>query len=96
VYDRQVACIGSFNFNLRSTYLNTESLLVIEDKVVAESLADDIEGAMHEDNSWRLNLHEGDIRWYSGEKSWVSDPETGQWERIESRLLQLLPIEKYL
>jgi putative cardiolipin synthase len=96
VFDRRVAAIGSFNFNLRSTYLNTESLLVIENQRVAESLADDMEQAMNEDNSWRLDLHEGKLRWYSGTKTWESEPETGSWERIKSRFFQLLPIEKYL
>ncbi|PSV49943.1 phospholipase D family protein [Photobacterium indicum] len=96
VFDRRVASIGSFNFNLRSTYLNTESILVIENQSVAESLADDIEQAMNEDNSWRLRLQEGEVRWYSGQKSWESEPETGRWERFQSRFLQLLPIEKYL
>jgi len=96
VFDRRVAVIGSFNFNLRSTYLNTESLLVIESHRVAESLADDMEVAMNEENSWRLNLFEGKIRWYSGEKIWENEPETKLSERIKSRLLQLLPIEEYL
>ncbi|PKG38827.1 phospholipase D family protein [Psychromonas sp. Urea-02u-13] len=96
VFDRKVATIGSFNFNLRSTYLNTESLLVIEHQGIAESLANDIEQAMNEDNSWRLELHEGDIRWHSGGKTWQSEPETGQWERMKSSLLQLLPIEQHL
>lgn len=96
VFDRRVVGIGSFNFNLRSTYLNTESILVIENQRVAENLAVDMEQAMNEDNSWRLNLLEGDLRWYSGTETWESDPETGQWERAKSRFLQLLPIEKYL
>lgn len=96
VFDRQIASIGSFNFNLRSTYLNTESVLIIENQTVAQSLADDIELAMSEDNSWRLSLYEGKTRWYSGDNSWESEPETGKWERFKSRFLQLLPIEKYL
>jgi putative cardiolipin synthase len=96
VFDRKVAVVGSFNFNLRSTYLNTESLLVIENHSVAEILANDIELAMNEKNSWRLNLFKGKIHWYSGEKMWDSEPETNLSERIKSRFLQLLPIEKYL
>ena len=96
VFDRKIASIGSFNFNLRSTYLNTESILIIENQKIAERLADDIEQAMDEENSWHLKLQDGDIRWYSGDKSWESEPETGRWERFESRFLQLLPIEKYL
>lgn len=96
VFDDEIASIGSFNFNLRSTYLNTESILIIENQKIAERLASDIEKAMDEKNSWHLKLKEGDVRWYSGDKSWEKEPETGRWERFESRLLQLLPIEKYL
>jgi len=96
VFDRKIASIGSFNLNLRSTYLNTESILVIENHDIAEALAVDIEQAMDESNSWRLGLRDGDIHWYSEETSWKRDPETGQWERIKSKLLQFLPIEKYL
>lgn len=96
VFDRRVVCIGSFNLNLRSTYLNTESLLVIENQQIAESLADEMEQAMQEENSWHLQLQKGELLWYSGTKNSLSEPETGQWERIKSRFLQLLPIEKYL
>ncbi|WP_299139692.1 phospholipase D family protein [uncultured Vibrio sp.] len=96
VFDRSIASIGSFNFNLRSTYLNTESVLIIDNKAIAETLADTIEQAMSEDNSWRLELEDGDVYWYSGEQSWDSEPETGKWERMQSGFLQLLPIEKYL
>ncbi|MGB1972630.1 MAG: phospholipase D family protein [Vibrio toranzoniae] len=96
VFDKRIASIGSFNFNLRSTYLNTESVLIIENKEVAETLAETIEQAMSEENSWRLELEDGDVYWYSGEKSWDSEPETGKWERMQSGFLQLLPIEKYL
>ncbi|PSW13441.1 phospholipase D family protein [Photobacterium rosenbergii] len=96
VFDRQIAGVGSFNFNLRSTYLNTESILVIENESIAASLADDIEVAMEEENSWHLSLEEGSVRWYSGTKSWETEPDTSQWDRVKSRFLQLFPIEKYL
>ncbi|MEC7940887.1 MAG: phospholipase D family protein [Pseudomonadota bacterium] len=96
VFDRSIASIGSFNFNLRSTYLNTESVLIIENKAIAETLVETIEQAMSEDNSWRLELEDGDVYWFSGEQSWDNEPETGKWERMQSGFLQLLPIEKYL
>ncbi|MFT7681729.1 MAG: putative cardiolipin synthase [Moritella dasanensis] len=96
VFDRKIAVIGSFNYNLRSTYLNTESILIIENEAVAISLANDIEQAMNEDNSWSLDLDDGDVRWHSATQSWEHDPDTSQWERFKSGFLQLLPIEKYL
>lgn len=96
VFDDRVATVGSFNFNLRSTYLNTESLLVIEDLDVAQRLADNILQAMDQENSWRLELQNGDVMWSSGSQIYDHEPETGRWQRFESYFLQLLPIEKYL
>ena len=96
VFDQQVAVIGSFNFNLRSTYLNTESILLIDDPTIADKLATEIEVAMDEENSWRLDLDNGNVRWFSGQDSWDSEPDTSQWDRAKSRFLQLFPIEKYL
>jgi putative cardiolipin synthase len=63
---------------------------------VAENIADDIAQAMNEDNSWRLKLTDGKVFWSSGNEVWEDEPETELSERIKSRLLQLLPIEKYL
>jgi putative cardiolipin synthase len=96
VFDRKIAVIGSFNFNLRSTYLNTESLLIIESDAIAESLADDIALAMNEENSWVLKLTDGKVFWHSGTQTWEKEPDTELSERIKSRFLQLFPIEKYL
>ncbi|MBW3695764.1 phospholipase D family protein [Vibrio sp. T187] len=96
VFDSEISVIGSFNFNLRSTYLNTESILVIESDALAENLAKDMSQAMSEENSWRLDLEGGDVHWHSGPNTWDSEPETGKWERVQSGFLQLLPIEKYL
>lgn len=96
VYDNKIATIGSFNYNLRSTYLNTEAVLVIENQQIAEALTHSIQQAMLEKNSWHLDLHNGKPRWYSEEKTWNSEPKIGKWKRFNSYLLQLLPIEKYL
>lgn len=96
VFDRKIAVVGSFNFNLRSIYLNTESILVIDSNTVAEKIADDITQAMSEDNSWRLKVTDDKVRWYSGTDVWENEPQIELLERIKSQLLQLLPIEKYL
>ncbi|NOH81465.1 phospholipase D family protein [Vibrio sp. RE86] len=96
VFDSKIAAIGSFNFNLRSTYLNTESLLIIESEKVAQQLTEHITPALKEANSWNLILDDGNVVWYANDKVWEKEPETGNWERMQSGFLQLLPIEKYL
>ncbi|WP_117234812.1 phospholipase D family protein [Vibrio maerlii] len=96
VFDQRYVAIGSFNFNLRSTYLNTESILVFESEEIADQLVDVFEEAMEDDNSWRLELEDGTVYWHSQDETWDSEPEVGRWEQLQSRLLQFLPIEKYL
>ncbi|MFB9216223.1 phospholipase D family protein [Vibrio sinaloensis] len=96
VFDQNIAAIGSFNFNLRSTYLNSESLLIIDSPVVAQALSDDITEAMSAQNSWQLELEDGYVYWHSGEQSFDKEPNTSKWRRFQSSFLQLLPIEKYL
>lgn len=96
VFDDHMVGIGSFNFNLRSTYLNTESVLVIESESVAKELTKQLNVAMGEEHSWKLGLDDDGVYWRSGPDIWRAEPEVGRWKQFQSRLLQMLPIEKYL
>ncbi|MBQ0831387.1 phospholipase D family protein [Marinobacter sp.] len=98
VFDRKTLYIGSFNINLRSIYLNSETVLVIHSPQLAEQLAQDIEAAMVPENSWRVTRDaDGQLLWSAGEEqSWTHEPATGFWRRFKSGLFSLLPMEKYL
>jgi cardiolipin synthase C len=54
VVDRTVAVIGTHNFDPRSDAFNTESIVVIEDPVVAEQLAGAIERDILPENAWTI------------------------------------------
>ncbi len=98
VFDRKTLYVGSFNVNLRSIYLNGETVLIIHSPVLAERVARDIELAMAPENSWQVSQDaEGRLRWSSnGGAVWTHEPETGWWRRFKSGVFGLLPIEKYL
>jgi cardiolipin synthase C len=98
VFDRRVLFIGSFNVNLRSIYLNGETLLVIRSEELASRVADDIEMGMAAENSWQVQqLDDGWLLWSSGpEDTWRREPEAGWWQRFKSGLIASFPIEKYL
>ena len=98
VFDRKILYIGSFNINLRSIYLNSETVLVIHSPQLAEQLAQDIEAAMVPENSWRVTREgDGQLLWSADEgQSWTHEPATGFWRRFKSGLFSLLPMEKYL
>ena len=98
VFDRKTLYIGSFNVNLRSIYLNGETVLIIHSPELAERVARDIELGMAPGNSWQVSQDaEGRLHWTDG-ASEVSthEPDTGVWRRIKSGLFSLLPVEKYL
>jgi len=98
VFDRKTLYVGSFNINLRSAYLNSETVLVIHSLHLAEKVARDIELAMAPDNSWQVSRDaSGQLRWSAGAgQTWTHEPDTGFWRRFKSGLFSLLPVEKYL
>ncbi|MDK8464881.1 phospholipase D family protein [Marinobacter sp. SS13-12] len=97
VFDRSTLVVGSFNVNLRSIYLNGETVLIIHSAELAKEVAQDIRSVMHPRNSWEVSLDDsGDLQWRSGEASYTSEPTVGWWRRAKSRFLSWLPVEKYL
>ena len=98
VFDRKTLYVGSFNINLRSIFLNGETVLIIHSPALAEQVASAIETAMSPRNSWRVSATDGGhLRWSSSVDSGLThEPETGWWRRFKSSVLSRLPIEKYL
>jgi len=98
VFDRKTLYVGSFNVNLRSIYLNSETVLLIHSPELAEQVARDIEVGMLPDNSWTVSRDgAGRVTWVAGPgQHWTHEPATGFWRRLKSGLLSLLPMEKYL
>jgi len=98
VFDRRTVYVGSFNVNLRSIYLNSETILLIHSAQLAEQVAQAIETALAPANSWEVRMkRDGSIKWSAGAgETWSHEPATGWWTRLKSSLLRLVPMEKYL
>jgi cardiolipin synthase C len=101
VFDRRFVYVGSFNVNLRSAYLNTETALIIESPELADQVAKSIEENMRAENSWRVESDgRGRIRWvttrHGVEEASTHEPATGRWRRFQVRIYSIFPVEKYL
>ncbi len=97
VFDRRLVYVGSFNVNQRSTYLNTETALIIHSPELAEAIATEILLQMRLENSWKVQLNpQGQPQWLGTDRTYSHEPETGWWQRVKSGFLSLLPLEKYL
>jgi putative cardiolipin synthase len=101
VFDRRIVYVGSFNVNLRSALLNTETALIIDSPALAQQVAGAIEQNMQAENSWQVALDEQErLRWTTQRGGRVeqssSEPRTSWWRRTVVSFYELFPLEKYL
>ncbi len=100
VFDRRTVAIGSMNLNLRSAYLNAETVMIIDSPEIAEQVAAAILRAASLENSWSVTLDEGNLLWRTQRAGKLvtsrHEPDTGWWRRFKSRMIASLPLEKYL
>jgi len=96
--DSQRIFVGSFNFDQRSTHLNTEMGVVLSNPVLAQGLTQffdvEVPALAYE---VRLAADGHSLEWIergaSGEKHYQTDPETRWSTRMGVDLLSILPIE---
>lgn len=101
IIDDEWAVIGSFNFDPRSAFLNTEIGLFIHSTQLANQLRDMFEESSAPDTSYKLGLAPGKkLVWTTREKDgdvrYVTEPKAGFWRRVQVYLISLLPVERQL
>ncbi|MHB0974105.1 MAG: phospholipase D family protein [Thiobacillus sp.] len=108
VFDDEHVFIGSFNFDPRSTLLNTEMGLVIHSPEIAREVTAMAKDAMRPERSFRPRLVAETVdrkivrhlQWrdvhQGAERTFDHEPETTPIQRGLLRALQALPLEKYL
>ena len=89
--------IGSYNFDPRSSHLNTEMGFVIDSPVMARRLAFTLQNGMA-DRAYEVKLAaDGSLFWIEGKQGAVirhdTEPGTGLWQRLGVKLMSWLPIE---
>lgn len=98
--DRLRVFVGSFNFDPRSSRLNTEMGVVLESPVLAARLSTIFDERVPND-AYEVRLaSDGGLEWIErsgeGERIWRKEPETSWLRRTWIRLLSVLPIEDLL
>ena len=100
VVDDEELFIGSFNFDPRSAYINTESGVLIRSPDLAGRVADGVNAAL-EQNTYELFLDErGRLRWRDRRDGqdviWTHEPQTSWWQRFVAGFMRVLPIRSQL
>lgn len=101
IVDRDYAVIGSFNFDPRSAYLNTELGLFIKSPELAQQLYDMFDESSALQVSYRLGLAPGKkLIWTTREDGqdirYITEPQASPWRILQASLISLLPVEDQL
>lgn len=100
VLDRREVFIGSFNFDPRSAYINTEMGVLIDDPLMGEEFVARIEEALPR-QVWSLSLDQKNRLVWQGMKdgepvTYSKEPMTSFWARLMAGFYRMLPIRGQL
>jgi len=101
IVDREDFFVGSFNFDPRSAYINTELGVLIRSAELASAAAQRIE-ASAADGAWEVKLDDrGRLRWHGvGDDGQpvvlTKEPQTSWWDRFLAGFVRILPIRGQL
>ncbi len=112
IFDRQQVFIGSFNFDLRSSNINSEVGVVYEVPEMASLIAEEVFDNTINETSYQVKIadknietsdafiDQGDLYWIEtrgGKKVYyATEPQTSFWRRFGQGIFSLMPIESQL
>jgi putative cardiolipin synthase len=105
VTDREQLYIGSMNYDQRSWRINTEVGLLIQNRELAEEVAQRFDAMVSPEAAYQVLLDTDSkgrphLRWTTEmdhrEIELTREPSRGFWQQAEVKLLELLPIEREL
>ncbi len=100
VVDRRYVVVGSYNLDPRSADINTELALLVDSPAFAELVAEFFDDGVKPENSYRVTLEGGRLRWTTSDdgtvRVYTEEPETSWWTRFKADALGLLPIHSML
>jgi putative cardiolipin synthase len=98
--DRKQVFIGSFNYDPRSAYLNTESGILIDSPVLGEMFGSRIDEQI-ERQTWQVYLDENNrMRWRGIEDGeeliYTSEPMATFWQKFTAGFMRIIPVRSQL
>jgi len=76
--------VGSYNLDPRSTWLNCEQGVLVDDAQVATQLSAIFGQQSAGSRAWTVTLEGKDLRWNDGQQSHDSDPGASGWRRFQA------------
>ena len=88
--------VGSYNLDPRSTWLNCEQGVLVENPVLATELEALFELQTTGQHAWQVFLEDGSLRWSDGKERFSSDPDASAWLRFQAWATKVLHLDAQL
>ena len=97
IIDRKMMFVGSFNFDPRSAWLNTEMGVIVEQQALTTLIAEDVLSQLNV-NAYQVIKKEGQIQWLDLQHQTylTTEPDSSWWQRFTANALSWLPVESQL
>ncbi|MEO8188473.1 MAG: phospholipase D family protein [Burkholderiaceae bacterium] len=96
IVDKRSLFVGSYNLDPRSTWLNCEQGVLVENEVLATQLDKIFAAQTTGERSWRVTLEEAKLHWSDGSESFDSDPRAPFSRRFQAWITRVLHLDAQL
>jgi putative cardiolipin synthase len=94
--DGSIVFVGSYNLDPRSTSLNCEQGVFVDNDVIAGQLEQLFAGETAGERAWEVTLVDGKLRWSDGTKTWDDTPEASFGRKFQAWAARVLPVSSQL
>ncbi|HEX5055400.1 MAG TPA: phospholipase D family protein [Gammaproteobacteria bacterium] len=94
--DGNIAFVGSYNLDPRSTWLNCEQGVMVENPKLAAQLESIFADYSAGDHAWKLSLNKHGLNWDDGNKRFDSDPQASLGRRFKAWMARVFHLEAQL
>jgi putative cardiolipin synthase len=94
--DGSIVFVGSYNLDPRSTSLNCEQGVFVDNDVIAGQLEQLFASETAGDRAWEVKLVDGKLRWSDGTKTWDETPDASFGRKFQAWVARVLPISSQL
>jgi putative cardiolipin synthase len=94
--DSRRVFVGSYNLDPRSTSLNCEQGVFVDEPVIATQLEGLFDQESTGERAWSVYLDDGHLRWTDGKHTHDSSPQASASQKFQAWLAKVLPLDSQL
>ena len=92
----RIAFVGSYNLDPRSTWLNCEQGVLVENDVLAKELEEIFSEQTGGQRAWQVTLDTDKLKWSDGTETFDSDPQATAGRKFQAWITRVLHLDAQL